>query len=333
MVGNTGNFWALPRRGSFWGSGDDQPIQLTSEFIDYRRFTLNPEADKLFALAKEWDGELLRKYLDEWVRYDFSPEPKSLFLDFFPEGESVAFVRFPEGTLWKSQMDGGGKRRLTEPSVLAAAFPRWSPDGQQIVFTMKGWSQRGGRVYVIGADGAGGRRVIEEEYLQHSGSWRPDGRLLVSSALGGIPLRLVDLKSGEVEDIPESEGLKAAVYSPDGRYIAAQRTGGDEAGFLALYDAETESWSTVPNAHPRDVLLWSHDSKYLHFTGPPRTLYRLQIATQTVEEVTDFDDFGAQSPLAWGKHSFWFTFDPNDDLIACRLMGAVEIYKMDLELP
>jgi dipeptidyl aminopeptidase/acylaminoacyl peptidase len=310
------------------------PSQLTSDLIDYKGFALDPEGKRLFTLAKEWEYELVRLYGEEWVRYNFSPEPSALFLDFSPDGRRVTYLREPEGALWVSALDGTQKKRLTEPGLQVPAFPRWSPDSQKIAFTLKKRTDDGGQIHVIRLDRTDPQIVLDEEFLQHSASWAPDGKLLVSYLWGTQPLKLVDLESGTVEEIPDSKDLHAAVYSPDGRFIAAQRTGGEDGGKLAIYDKETERWSTVQDAHPRLVILWSRDSRHLYFSGPPRTLYRVRIADWEIEKVADFDDFGSQSPLDYRRaDAWWFCFDPDETLVSTRVPTATEIYTRDLEWP
>src|SRR5271165_5670075 len=51
-----------------------------------------------------------------------------------PDGELVAYINRPDGSLWSSHADGSSRLRLTS-APLRGADPRWSPKGEQILFT------------------------------------------------------------------------------------------------------------------------------------------------------------------------------------------------------
>ena len=65
--------------------------------------------------------------------------------------------------------DGSDVRRLTNNPAIDST-PTWSPTGTQIAFT----SERTGtpQIYVIGADGAGLRRISSESYADRA-TWSP----------------------------------------------------------------------------------------------------------------------------------------------------------------
>ena len=53
-------------------------------------------------------------------------------LAFSADGQRVAYISVPEGALWTSKIDGRERIELSDPSVMEAALPRWSPDGRYI---------------------------------------------------------------------------------------------------------------------------------------------------------------------------------------------------------
>ena len=79
--------------------------------------------------------------------------------------------RPPTGRLALINPDGSGRRGLTRKDGLA---PNWSPHGTKIAFIRKG------KLYVIGADGKGLRRVGGRRFSFDADdvTWSPDGRYL-----------------------------------------------------------------------------------------------------------------------------------------------------------
>jgi dipeptidyl aminopeptidase/acylaminoacyl peptidase len=79
--------------------------------------------------------------------------------------------RRPTGRLALINPDGSGRRRLTRKDGLA---PNWSPHGASIAFIRKG------KIYVIGSNGKGLRRVGGRRFSFEAEdvTWSPDGRYL-----------------------------------------------------------------------------------------------------------------------------------------------------------
>jgi Tol biopolymer transport system component len=86
-------------------------------------------------------------------------------------GYTSVLGRRPMGRLALINPDGSGRRPLTRKDGLA---PNWSPHGTKIVFIRKG------RLYVIGANGRGLRRVGSPRFSFEAEdvTWSPDGRFL-----------------------------------------------------------------------------------------------------------------------------------------------------------
>jgi dipeptidyl aminopeptidase/acylaminoacyl peptidase len=101
-----------------------------------------------------------------------------------PDGKSVAFVRSVDdshGAVWVVPAAGGEARRLTSDD-LGAAYPRWSPDGKQILFGGR-WSAgvEDYALWVVPAAGGESRRVFKHEATtwELEGDWSPDGSQIV----------------------------------------------------------------------------------------------------------------------------------------------------------
>ena len=103
---------------------------------------------------------------------------------FSPDGKSVAFVRSVDdshGAVWVVPAAGGEARRLTSDD-LGAAYPRWSPDGKQILFAAR-WSAgvEDRALWVVPSTGGELRRLFKHGATpwELEGDWSPDGSQIV----------------------------------------------------------------------------------------------------------------------------------------------------------
>ena len=122
--------------------------------------------------------------------------------------------------------------------------PKWSPDGEDIVFSISRGDQRD--IALIRADGTEFRVVIASAGTDRDPCWTPDGRkILFSSDVTGIfNLYVLDLESGRIEQLTNVLGgaFSPAVSPKDGS-VAFSSYGAD--GYeIRLLDS-VEGWKTV----------------------------------------------------------------------------------------
>lgn len=147
-----------------------------------------------------------------------------------PDGTQIAFaLHRRNGRLFNpnifvmdancDQLPGGCYRNMRQlTSLMAARFPRWSPDGRQIAFV-------GGQfesLYVMNADGSQPRSVIRREGLMWF-HWSPDSRQIVLASSVAVRiwrLSVVNLETGAVHQIESERNAVAPAWSPDGSQIA-----------------------------------------------------------------------------------------------------------------
>ncbi len=257
-------------------------------------------------------------------------------------GEWVTYVAHPELTLWRSKLDGSERAQLTY-APMQAHMPRWSPDGTQIAFVAsrpgKPW-----KIFVIPAEGGtpqeatGGKQgdLNHADLNQGDPTWTPKGDGIVFAgmpwleygAAAGPNIHVVDLKTGQVSDVPGSENLFSPRGSPDGRYIAALSA---DSTKLMLYDVEKKNWRQL--AESRFAFEnWSHDGNSVVAEDYPDgidDIVRVNAATGKVDRLLSLKEV----PRGFDPWEFWVGLAPDDSPLLMRDRSTQEIYSLGVRLP
>jgi Tol biopolymer transport system component len=158
-------------------------------------------------------------------------------MDLSPDGSRLALtIEGPSWGIWILELERGTLTRLTLEND--NRDPRWTPDGQRVVYT----SFRNGRygIYEKAADGSGPEEQLTAgEYTQGPESWSPDGREMTfgqwspetQSDLWVLPRP--DGAAGEPRLLVGtrfSEG--GSTFSPDGGWLAYESP---ESGRYEVY--------------------------------------------------------------------------------------------------
>ncbi|MCY3817751.1 MAG: amidohydrolase family protein [Gammaproteobacteria bacterium] len=175
-----------------------------------------------------------------------------LSLDVSPDGSTI--VMEAVGDLYVLPIEGGTARRITSGMAFDSQ-PRFSPDGERIVFV----SDRSGseNVWIANADGGEPRKLSSDKGTIEfaSPSWSPDGTHVVASRTrwglrtfelwayhvdGGRGVQITKAKGDS--DTPSDDRANAlgAVYSPEGRHLYYAHK---EGGFA--YDVRLPLWQIV----------------------------------------------------------------------------------------
>lgn len=168
---------------------------------------------------------------------DFDP-------DWSPDGQWIAFtskqpgVPTPTNHIYKINVNTGDPQQLTDTGY--NRFPKWSPDGDRILFYSA--RKEGNDLFVMKANGKGLRRVRQRRFGGSSPTWSPDGKQIAyeMTDLAGQGIYIMTAEGQNNRRITrENTWAYNPAWSPDGQWIA--------------YELEVESpWGNLnrdPNIH------------------------------------------------------------------------------------
>ena len=327
--------WALRERGSWWRRNPRGPFPLISEPTGSLSPLVGRDGKHVYFYRPELQLDMQRLDVVTGNFSAFLPGVRPVMSSFSRDGQWIAYVDLNTGTLCRSRTNG---QNLGETPIAGTkiGFPRWSPDGRKLAFTGQP-SGKPQNVYVMPAEGGRPEPVALGVDGISNPDWGPDGLTLVvernfSSAQTKETksmLEFLDLKNHEFKRIPNSENLRLARWSPDGRFLEA--VGGD-GGDLRIYDVATSTWRSVAHGHLFAMPAWSADGAYLYYQdvlsgGEP--LFRLNIASGKLEKIIDF-----QKVLDSGVHRATLeTVATDGSPVIAFHRGSGDIYGTELSLP
>jgi Tol biopolymer transport system component/DNA-binding winged helix-turn-helix (wHTH) protein len=249
-----------------------------------------------------------------------------------PDGQMIVYSERPDGSLWRSNADGSERLRLTSPP-LAALAPRWSPKGEQILFTGVRTGQAR-QIYILSSDGGALRPVLPKGWEGASADWSPDGyRIAVTMRnLKTHPqyaIFTLEPTTAIWKELPDSKDFSVPRWSPDGRYIAAVDNSNHH---LALFNVQKGEWTSLASGRFLDGPHWSGDGALLYYQDQlddEESVFRANVATQRIERVFGFGEILRGS----ASHCFFSGLDRDGSLHVMLERGLTDIYALDLDLP
>jgi eukaryotic-like serine/threonine-protein kinase len=331
---HTQNIWAQREGTSLFRRSASEPTQLTVGQLLFSNPTPSLDGKKLFVIGQ------LRRF--DLIGLDSKSQQFSVHLpgvsageaDILRNGESITYVTHPELTLWRSKPDGSSRVQLTY-APMQAHMPRWSPDGTQIAF-MASRPGKPWKIFVIPAAGGTQQELTAGNRNQGDPTWTPKGDAIVFAGMpwleygtaSGPNIHIVDVKTSQISDVPNSDNLFSPRCSPDGRYIAALSS---DSTKLMLYDMEKKSWAQLA-VSKFGFENWSRDGKYLYaedYSDKTDDLVRVNAASGKLENLFSLKDV----PRGFDPWEFWIGLAPDDSLLLMRDKSTQEIYSLDVHFP
>jgi serine/threonine protein kinase/Tol biopolymer transport system component len=329
--------WATRERSGLFKSVTRAPLQLTTGPLDYYSPAPSKDGRHLFVIGALPRAEL--QHYDLHTR-QFVPYLSGISagqLDFSRDGQWIAYISYPENALWKCRIDGSQKTQLTFLPV-EGSMPRWSPDGRQLAFQTAS-PGKSLKVSVIPAEGGSPQELRPEDSSpEDDANWAPDGQSVVltrgpstpTNSANAFTLLRYDLKTRQTTVLPESSGLFAPRWSPDGRYISAFTTNQRR---IMLLSVATGKWSEIATGVNLQYPNWSADGKWIYFesTGDKGVeLFRVEVATGHTASLVNLRDI-PRVYLPYG--SLWSGLTPEGSPLVMRDVSSREVYSLELQLP
>jgi len=178
---------------------------------------------------------------------------------------------------------------------------------------------------------------VSEERNQTDPTWSRDGQTLAfgltdpaKAELSSI--KLLDLKSGRISQLTNSQGVFGPRWSPDGRYIAAISYDGSR---LMLFDVQAQRWrNSSVDVGVVGYMAWSSDSANLYFDDlfvKDPGYFRLRIKDSRLERILNLKEVRT-FPSQFGPGT-WTGLGPGEVPLLVRDISTQEIYELDLQLP
>jgi Tol biopolymer transport system component len=323
-----GQIYALAERHGVFRASAKYPIRLTSGPIEWSPPVFSKDGKKLFANGSTRRGELVR--LDP-KSSQFQPFLGGISADsiaFSRDGQYVAYVSYPDGNLWRANRDGSDRVQLTSPPSQPQSVA-WSPDGSQIAFMAPSLEGNEQAWIVPSAGGSPQRLLPEDSGPEIFPSWSPDGRK-VSFATGRpgsseSHIRIIDLASHQISNLPGSDGKSWPSWSPDGQFISAPSL---DTSTIYVFDIKTQHWSTLYNKSLAAFLTWSSDSRSIYFIRwkTDHAILRIPATGGEARLVVSLKDFRYT-----GAGSLWFGLDTTDAPLMLRDVSTTDVYALTLE--
>ena len=322
------DLWELSR--SF---GRSRLERLTQGPIHYFSPIAARSGRRIFFLGSDELNELQR--LDE-KQHAFVPERTFLRgatrVEYSPDGSSMVWTD-SDGGLWRAHAWDGSDRLQLAPPEYEVFAAHWSPDGTRLAVMARRrghpWS-----IYLESATGSELRPLLNENHNAADPTWSPDGKQIVfgrePDLMGKEPgpreIYLLDVQSGKIEVLPDSDGLFSPRWSPDGQWIAALSL---DQRKVMLFNWHTRTWSLLAETSAADPV-WSRDSKalYVHaFLADEQPILRISIPTGEEQVIADL----SYTRLKDAENYFFSGLTPNNEPLILPRVGTSNLYSLDLD--
>jgi Tol biopolymer transport system component/DNA-binding winged helix-turn-helix (wHTH) protein len=318
--------WAM-REGS-WLPWRERPFQIYQGPLYLLQMLAVEDGTRVYFSGDDQHYELMRYDTGSRTFMPYLGGVSAEAVSYSRDGNWVAYITLPDRILWKSRVDGSQRQQLTFAPALAA-FPEWSPDGNQIAFEL---TQEGTqKIALIPSSGGTPRILLPGRAEEFGPSWEPDGNsLLLFRRHGGVSsIYSLNLKSRELVSLPESSGFKGPKVSPDGQYVIA---GSDDDRKVVLFDVHKRMWTQLASTTTVHGTFWAKDSRSIYyqdaFGSSQQPIYKIDILTRKMEKVADTSNF-----LRSDVRNYSFTGLAPDDSCIVRLTRAnSDVYAVDFKL-
>ena len=193
-----------------------------------------------------------------------------------PDGRTIAFVSDRTNTEGRYQIflmnsDGSNQRILNSDLYVDDRYPRWAPDGSQLVFAR--WIEDNHELCIMKADGTNFRQLTFHPNEDNHAVWSPDGSKILFQSSRDTVTHLFTIRP-DGTDLVRLTNTSAddaeAQWSPDGTKILFER--GDAAVFqtfeLYIMNADGTNLTQITYNNEADMeAYWSPDGREIAYSS------------------------------------------------------------------
>ncbi len=294
--GGSMNLWRV-RIDERSGKTEGAPEPVTTPAVSSGLMSFSRDGSRMLYAAQARDMNLYKIGFDP-AREAIAGEPVQVTQsskpladpNFSPDGQWIVFNdRLTPQNLMVVRSNGTGLRRLTEGAQLDRC-PRWSPDGQRIVF----FSNRSGTWQTYTIDPEGGHLQCHTDAPGNGARlprWSPDSKRVIYIANGKVGIldpakAWSDQPARLLPDPGPGERFAVASWSPDGGMLAGelrQSPSGAAIG-LAVYRLDAKTYERIGPAGTGTGARWLPDSRRILFLHDGE-LYLVSLASKRFHHV------------------------------------------------
>jgi DNA-binding winged helix-turn-helix (wHTH) protein/Tol biopolymer transport system component len=334
--GNATGLWALRERTGLRSRLRSKPFMLHTfpSALAFFDPLVAPDGKRIYFVADQEERELVRYDARSGRFVPYLSGAPARRVDFSRNGEWVTYYT-QDYRLWRSRADGSDRLQLIFPP-LNVANPRWSPDGQHIAF--RGDLPGRSKIYLISRDGGSPQAITSAQFTRAADPcWTPDGNSLIFGEFSAPGLEhehnalyRVALNTGEVEHLPNSDGLAPQDLSPDGTEVAAFSADDTQ---LVLFNLSSRKRTELARGKSLYGVQWSRDGRYIYFQdiggGIEQPIYRVRISNYTIEAVAGLSQFSRADAMAFSLAGL----TPDGSPLASLMLSRGDLYAIDVHFP
>jgi Tol biopolymer transport system component len=223
-----------------------------------------------------------------------------------------------QNEIYVIDVSSGNLRNLTNNGLVIDYLPRWSSDGNRIVFR----SDRDGNheIYIMDSCGNNVHRLTINELTDSIPNWSPDGtKIVFESGADHRDIFVVDIDGSDLDNLTNNDANDYDPrWSPDGNQIAfvSDRDGDDE---IYVMDKNGQNTRQLTNNEQRDLNpAWSPDGTQIVFLSSissngytdPYAIRRIDVDEGTVTQL--YENGGGSSWSPTGREIFFLIVNYSD---------------------
>jgi DNA-binding winged helix-turn-helix (wHTH) protein/Tol biopolymer transport system component len=334
---NDTEIWALRESKTWLQLSPQQPVQLTHGPFGFGEPLPSRDGRTIYV---EGGRERIDLESVDTVTHQVKPLLNGMpvwEMNFSRNGQWAAYINSSDDSVWRSRADGSAPQKLVQnTNSLRFAHVRWSPNCKSILLQTEEHG-RSSSIYSVPVDGGALTELASVGHPFIIPDLSPDGQTLVfGSDLATADksperseLYLYNLNSEEKTVVPGSQGLFGAVWSPDGRYLAAFST---DMKVMKIYDFVHRRWSDLARGNYLTNPYWSADAKYVYFqdllaAGEP--IFRARSGTWAPDVVFSFEEMLHSGP----QRCLFICLTPDGSLLTRITRDSGDLYALSVDLP